>query len=82
LGLPPFIEIMPTLGATGDPVKILGNNLTGTTSVVFNGISTPFTVVSDTLIKTTVPAGATSGSVQVTTASGVLTSNVVFRVRP
>jgi uncharacterized repeat protein (TIGR03803 family) len=82
LGLPPFIKTMPTLGATGDPVKILGNNLTGTTNVAFNGISTTFTVVSDTLIKTTVPAGATTGSVQVTTPTGTLTSNVVFRVRP
>ena len=37
-------------------------------------------VVSDTEITTLVPAGATSGPVQVTTPNGTLTSNLPFRV--
>jgi uncharacterized repeat protein (TIGR03803 family) len=81
-GLPPFIATQPAFGTVGSPVTILGNNLTSSTSVAFNGVAANFTIVSDTEITTTVPAGATTGSVQVTTPSGTLTSNVVFRVRP
>jgi hypothetical protein len=39
-----------------------------------------FTVVSDTFIKATVPPGATTGYVTVTTPSGTLTSNKPFIV--
>ncbi len=81
VGLKPFAETLPTSGKVGRTVIILGNNLTGATSVTFNGTSATFTVVSDTEIKTTVPAGATTGTVEVTTPSSTLKSNVVFRVR-
>lgn len=63
-------------------MRILGTNLTGATSVTFNGVAATFKVVSPTLILTTVPTGATTGKVQVTTPSGTLLSNVVFLVRP
>jgi uncharacterized repeat protein (TIGR03803 family) len=75
-----FVETLPTSGKAGTAVVILGNNLTGSTSVTFNGTAASFTVVSGTEIKTTVPTGATTGKVKVTTPSGVLTSNVSFRV--
>src|ERR1700691_721979 len=81
-GLGAFVETQPTSGPAGLDVKILGNNLGSTTGVAFNGTAATFTVVSPSLIRTTVPAGATRGSVQVTTSSGTLTSNVAFRVRP
>jgi hypothetical protein len=61
---------------------ILGNNLTGSTAVSFNGTSAAFTVISDTELSTRVPSGASSGFVTVTTASGTLTSNKPFRVIP
>jgi uncharacterized protein (TIGR03437 family) len=61
-------------------VTILGNNLTGSTSVTFNGVQATFNVVSSTEITTTVPSGATTGKVQVKTPSGTLSSNVNFRV--
>ena len=61
-------------------VVILGTNLTGATSVTFNGVSAVFKVVSSSEITTTVPSGATTGKIQVTTPGGVLTSNVKFRV--
>jgi hypothetical protein len=35
-----------------------------------------------TYIKTTVPTGATTGTIQVTTPSGMLNSNVAFQVLP
>jgi uncharacterized repeat protein (TIGR03803 family) len=62
--------------------RFWGTNLTGATSVSFNGTSAVFTVVSSSEIKTTVPTGATTGTVQVTTPGGVPSSNVPFRVRP
>jgi uncharacterized repeat protein (TIGR03803 family) len=82
VGLGPFVETLPALGRTGAPVKILGTDLTGATSVSFNGTPATFTVASPSLIRTNVPTGATTGQVQVTTPSGTLNSNVVFRVAP
>ncbi len=80
VGLGPFVETEPTAAKVGATVKILGTNLTGTTSVNFNGKTATFAVVSNSEITTTVPAGATTGEVQVATPSGTLLSNVSFRV--
>lgn len=80
MGLAPFVKTNPTAGLAGNTVHILGNNLGGTTSVTFNGLPATFTVESGSLINATVPAGATSGVVQVTTPGGVLTSNVAFQI--
>jgi len=82
LGLRPFVETQPTFGKVGKSVKILGSNLTGATSVTFNGTPAVFTVLSGSLMITTVPAGATTGTVRVTIPSGTLTSNLPFRVTP
>jgi uncharacterized repeat protein (TIGR03803 family) len=80
VGLGPFVETQTTSGKVGAAVKILGTNLTGATSVTFNGTAAVFTVALPSLITTTVPAGATTGKVQVITPGGTLTSNVNFRV--
>jgi uncharacterized repeat protein (TIGR03803 family) len=80
VGLGPFVETLPTSGKVDTAVIILGNNLTGSTSVTFNGTAATFEVVSSTEIKTTVPSGATTGKVQVKTPHGTLTSNVNFKV--
>jgi uncharacterized repeat protein (TIGR03803 family) len=82
VGLGPFVEANPTSGKAGMAVKILGTDLTGATSVTFNGTAATFTVKSRSLITTTVPTGATTGTVQVLTPGGTLSSNVPFRVRP
>jgi uncharacterized repeat protein (TIGR03803 family) len=79
-GLAPFIETQTISGKVGSPVTILGTNLTGATSVAFNGTAATFTVVSGSLIKATVPAGATSGLVIVTTTTATLKSNTKFKV--
>ncbi len=79
-GLGPFVETLPTSGKVGAAVKILGTKLTGATSVKFNGKAAVFKVVSASLITTTVPTGAITGTVDVTTPKGTLKSNVVFRV--
>jgi uncharacterized repeat protein (TIGR03803 family) len=82
MGLGPFVTFVQAYGKIGQIGGILGQGLTGTTAVSFNGISANFTVVSDTFIDATVPPGATGGYVTVTTPSGTLTSNVPFRVIP
>jgi uncharacterized repeat protein (TIGR03803 family) len=81
VGLKPFVTTTPNFGQTGSNVVILGNNLAGSTAVSFNGTPATFTA-SNSAIATTVPAGATTGIVTVTTPSGTLSSNVVFHVRP
>jgi len=80
VGLGPFVETVPTSGSVNTAVMILGTDLTGTTSVSFNGTAATFTVASATLITTTVPAGATTGTVTVITPSGTLTSNLPYTV--
>jgi uncharacterized protein (TIGR03437 family) len=80
MGLPPFVATVPTANGPGRHVRILGTDLTGATSITFNGIAATFTVVSPTEITTTIPAGATTGTVEVMTPGGTLSTNVPFRV--
>ena len=82
VGLGPFVETQPVSGQVGAVVKILGTDLTGTTSVTFDGTPAAITFVSASEISTTVPVGATSGTVEVVTPRGTLSSNVPFRVLP
>ncbi len=82
LGLGPFVETLPTSGKVGLTVKILGTNLKGATSVTFNGTAAIFKVVSGSEIAAKVPAGATTGPVQVITSGGTLVSNTNFLVAP
>ncbi len=81
VGLGPFVRTLPTSGEVGGAVKILGTDMTGATTVTFNGAIAAFTVVSPSEISTTVPANATTGKVHVTTPGGTLPSNLAFRVR-
>jgi len=81
-GIDPFVEIQPTAGQVGSPVTIVGENLTGSISVTFNGTAAQFTVISRAKIMTAVPIGATTGYVGVTTPRGRLESNRPFVVRP
>jgi uncharacterized repeat protein (TIGR03803 family) len=82
VGLGPFVETQTTSGKVGATVKILGTDLTGATSVTFNGTAATFKVVSKSEIATIVPAGATTGTVEVTIPSGTLKSNTKFHVIP
>jgi uncharacterized protein (TIGR03437 family) len=76
-----FVKTLPTSGNVGAKVFILGTNLMAATAVDFNGRAATFTVVSPTEIKTTVPSGAATGTLTVTTPKGILKSNVPFRVQ-
>jgi uncharacterized repeat protein (TIGR03803 family) len=79
-GLKPFVQPLTTSGEAGATVILLGNNLTGATAVTFDGTAATFTVVSATEITATVPTGARTGKIKVTTPGGVLSSNVTYRV--
>jgi uncharacterized repeat protein (TIGR03803 family) len=80
-GLGSFITFALPSSKVGQTAQILGQGLTGTTSVTFNGVAaTKFSVVSDTYLRAVVPSGATTGAVVVATPAGNLTSNVSFRI--
>jgi len=81
-GLPRFVSLMTRWGNGGQTVEILGNGLTGTTSVKFGSGTASFNVVSDTYMTATVPNDGATGFITVTTPSGTLTSNRSFNVVP
>jgi uncharacterized repeat protein (TIGR03803 family) len=82
MGLAPFAQLVLWSGKVGATAEILGQGFTGTTHVAFNGTPASFTVVSDTYLTATVPSGATTGFVDVTTPGGTLKSNHTFLVTP
>lgn len=79
-GLHPFVAFVRSSGKVGSSVAILGQGLDGTTSISFHGTQAAFGVKSATYLTATVPTGATSGFVSVSTPSGMLKSSVTFRV--
>ncbi len=81
MGLGPFVKTMPTAGQPGETIIILGTDLAATTAVSFNGVAANFTVLRPSEILAVVPTGATTGQVKVTSAGGVLSSNVPFQVQ-
>ncbi len=82
IGLGAFVQEQIGFGRVGQIVGILGDNMTGTTNVKFNGTPAQFKVVSDAYLKAQVPTGATTGTIEVTTPSGTLDSNLPFQVVP
>ena len=80
LGLKPFVSLLPYAGKVGKNIEFLGQGFKGTKAVSFNGAAAKFTIVSDTYLTATVPSGATTGFVTVTTSQGTLKSNKEFRL--
>jgi uncharacterized repeat protein (TIGR03803 family) len=82
-GLGAFVEIVPAAGKVGENIVILGNDLKGSTAVSFNGTAATAFSASNTAIQVRIPSGATTGVVEVTTATeNILRSNVPFYVLP
>jgi uncharacterized repeat protein (TIGR03803 family) len=79
---PTMTGIHPGSGHVGAAVSLTGANFTGVTSFLFNGKPAQFTVASPTLIYTTVPQGATTGPVKITSPGGTATSSISFQVTP
>jgi Metallo-peptidase family M12/Calx-beta domain/Domain of unknown function (DUF4214) len=82
--VPTISSFTPGSGSAGTNVTITGTNFINPTAVNFNGTSSLFTVNSTTEIVATVPIGATTGPISVTTASGtaVSTNNFVVNSQP
>jgi len=83
-GLAPTISSLPfgTGGNVGNTVVLDGTYFgtsQGSSTVTFNGVSASISSWSDTQIGTSVPSGATSGSL-VVTVNGVASNSINFRV--
>lgn len=77
---PRLDNFAPTLGPAGTAVVLQGQNFSSATTVRFNGTAAAFTINSPTQITATVPAGATTGTLQVASADGTMTSTATFLV--
>jgi uncharacterized repeat protein (TIGR03803 family) len=75
-----FVTLESTSGVVGSSVGILGNGLSGTLAVQFNGVPASFSVEQDGYLTATVPDGASTGYVQVTTQGGTSVSRDIFSV--
>jgi hypothetical protein len=78
--LPTVSSFSPNSGKIGTTVTITGSAFTGATAVTFNGTRALFTVISYSQITATVPTGATSGPIAVTTPGGAGISSASFAV--
>jgi uncharacterized repeat protein (TIGR03803 family) len=79
--IPAILSFTPTSGPVGTQVTITGTSFTGATKVTFGGVkATTFSVDSDTQITATVPTGAKTGKIQVTSPGGTATSTTDFTV--
>ena len=79
----PVITSIPASGVVGAAITITGVSLSQTTKVTIGGRPAVFTVVSDTQVTATVPAGAKTGAkILVTTPGGVAASPGTFAVVP
>ena len=83
VGLDSFIEIQSTSGREGARIGILGQDFNSSSIVKFGGVQAEtVTLDGPTHITVTVPGGALTGSVTVTTNATSLTSTQQFKVLP
>jgi IPT/TIG domain len=77
---PSITSFTPTSGKPGKAVTIKGKNLSGATSVTFDGVKATITSDTATQIKVKVPKEAKTGKIAVTTPGGTATSATKFKV--
>jgi uncharacterized repeat protein (TIGR03803 family) len=82
MGLKPFVSMVSSSATEGKNVGILGQGFTAASVVKFSGIEATIVGRTATFIEATVPAGALTGPVTVTTGSTVRSSLQTFRVTP
>jgi uncharacterized repeat protein (TIGR01451 family) len=80
LPAPAISSFSPPSGLPGSSVVITGMNFTGATAVRFNDTTASFTVDSDNQITATVPVGASTGPIAVTSSAGTGTSSASYIV--
>jgi uncharacterized repeat protein (TIGR03803 family) len=79
---PTISSFSPSSGKVGTIVTINGTGLTQTTKVTFGMKAATFKFISDSKVTATVPSGAKTGKITVTTAGGSATSSGTFTVTP
>jgi len=77
---PSITSFTPASGPVGTTVTLTGTHFSGATKVAFHGASAVFSVNSATKITATVPSGATTGTIAVTTPGGSAASATSFTV--
>ncbi|MDX6513590.1 MAG: large repetitive protein [Gaiellaceae bacterium] len=77
---PTISSLTPSSGPVGASVTINGTALSGASAVTFNGKPASYTIPSPAKITATVPAGATTGPVAMTTPPGSASSPAPFTV--
>jgi len=80
---PTLSGFAPTAMTVGNTIVLTGSGLTNTQSVTLNGLTVPTWVVnSDTQLTLLVPPTAVTGTLQIVTTAGTVTSGSVFTVIP
>ncbi|WP_460584070.1 ferritin-like domain-containing protein, partial [Hymenobacter arcticus] len=77
---PTITSFTPTSGMAGTTVTVTGSRFTGATAVQLGGVSTSYTVLSDTSLTFVVPTGISSGLIVVGTPSGPVSTADPFIV--
>lgn len=78
---PPIITgLNPIAGPVGTVVVVSGSRFDGTAAVEFGDVPAAFTIVSSLELHVTVPAGATSSRIRITTPLGTTQSATTFTV--
>ncbi len=78
--LPEITSFSPASGNVGTQVTVTGNNFVDILSVTFNGTPSSFIVNYPTRLTATVPAGATTGPLEITNSAGSVVSSSTFTV--
>jgi hypothetical protein len=81
-GAPAITGFSPAIGTPGTGLAVQGVGLASAMNVRFNTIDAPVATATPTSLTTTVPTGAMSGHLVVTTAAGMATSTADFFVPP
>lgn len=81
-GPPAIATVSPLSGRVGAVVTLMGSGLGTTRNVTFNGVTATFSIRSPIAVVAVVPAGATTGPIRLTNATGTATSAQPFHVRP
>ncbi|WP_306602271.1 IPT/TIG domain-containing protein [Geothrix sp. 21YS21S-2] len=79
---PVLTSFAPSQAGTGDYVVLAGSGFTGVSGATIGGISSYFSVTSDTVMSVQVPSAAASGFIQLTGVLGTATSAARFLVTP
>ena len=83
IGAAPFVRLTLTAGKVASSVSLIGQGFSNSSVVKFGGVpATSVILAGTTYITATVPVGAHSGAVTVTTGATTLTSNTTFKVTP